>query len=375
MKIALVHDWIMTIGGAEKVLEVIYNLYPAPIFTLVTNKDKLRGSVFEKAEIFTSFIQKLPKVEKKYRNYLLFFPLAIEQFDLSEYDLIISSSTCTAKGVLIRADQLHICYCHTPVRYAWDLYHQYLDEAGLSKGIKGLVAKLILHYIRIWDFVTASRVNYFVTNSKYIARRIKKIYGRDSVVIYPPVDIDKFEVCTRKEDFYLTVSRMVPYKKVDLIVEAFSKMPDKRLIVIGDGPDFEKIKRKAGKNVELLGYQPFEVLKNCMQRAKAFIFSAEEDFGIVPVEAQACGTPIIAYGKGGATETVIEGQTGLFFKEQSVGSLIEAVRKFETMEDKFDSGIIRKNAEKFSKERFKREFKEFVDRKIEEFFGPQSVHL
>ncbi|MHA1230900.1 MAG: glycosyltransferase family 4 protein [Candidatus Helarchaeota archaeon] len=375
MKVALVHDWITTIGGAEKVLEVIYNLYPAPIFTLVTNRDKLRGSAFEKAEIFTSFIQKLPKVEKKYRNYLLFFPLAIEQFDLSEYDMIISSSACVAKGVLIRADQLHICYCHTPVRYAWDLYHQYLDGAGLLKGIKGFVAKLILHYIRIWDFATASRVNYFVANSKYIARRIKKIYGRDSEVIYPPVDVDKFEVCTRKEDFYLTVSRMVPYKKIDLIVETFARLPDKRLIVIGDGPDFEKIKRKAGKNVELLGYQPFGVLKNCMQRAKAFIFSAEEDFGIVPVEAQACGTPVIAYGKGGATETVIEEETGLFFKEQSVGSLIEAIRKFETMEDKFDCGIIRKNAERFSRERFKKEFKEFVDGKIEEFFGSRSIHL
>lgn len=375
MKVALVHDWLVTLAGAEKVLEAIYEIYSAPVFTLVADEEGLEGSLFERAEIFTSFIQKFPKAKKKYRNYLFFFPLAIEQFDLSEYDLVISINTCAAKGVLTRSTQLHICYCCTPVRYAWDLYHQYLEETGLKKGLKGIIAKLILHYIRMWDCTTANRVDYFVTLSNYIKRRIKKVYGRNSAVIYPPVDVDKFGLCAKKEGFYLTASRMVPYKKIDLIVEAFSQMPDKKLVVIGDGPDFKKVESKAKKNIELLGYQPFEVLRDYMQRAKAFIFAAEEDFGIVPVEAQACGTPVIAYGKGGATETVIEGETGLFFKEQSVESLIEAVRKFETMEDKFDSGIIRKNAEKFSKERFKREFKEFVDRRIEEFFGSQSVHL
>jgi len=375
MKIALVHDWLTNWGGAEGVIKSIYEIYRAPIYTLVKDDRSLANKILEETNICTSFIQKLPKAKTKYRDYLIFYPLAIEQFDLSQYDVIISSSHAVAKGVLTNSSQLHICYCHTPIRYAWDLYHSYLKESGLSKGIRGTIAKIILHYIRVWDVTTSNRVDYFIANSKYVAKRIKKIYGRDSVVIYPPVNIDKFEVYTEKEDFYLTASRMVPYKKIDLIVETFSRLPDKRLIVIGDGPDFEKIKRKAGKNVELLGYQPFEVLKNCMQRAKAFIFSAEEDFGIVPVEAQACGTPVIAYGKGGATETVIEGETGLFFKEQSVESLIEAVRKFETMEDKFDSGIIRENAEKFSKERFKREFKEFVDRRIEEFFGSQSVRL
>ena len=368
MKVALVHEWLVNIGGSEKVLEAIYEIYTAPIFTLVADKKILKGSSLEKAEIFTSFIQKFPKATKKYRNYLVFFPLAIEQFDLTNYDVIISSNTCVAKGVLTKADQLHICYCHTPARYAWDLYHEYLKSTGLNRGLKGFIAKLIFHYIRLWDYSTSNRVDYFIANSKYVAKRIKKIYQRDATVIYPPVDVNKFEVCTKKENFYLTVSRMVPYKKIDLIVEAFSEMPDKKLVVIGDGPDFKKIKSKTSKNVELLGYQPFEVLKNYMQKAKAFIFAAEEDFGIVPVEAQACGTPVIAYGKGGVLETVIENKTGIFFKEQSVEALIQAIKEFEKKENIFDPYEIRKNAEKFKKERFKKEFKNFVNDKIEKFF-------
>jgi glycosyltransferase involved in cell wall biosynthesis len=369
LKYALIHDWLTTLAGAEKVLEALYEIFPSPIYTLVKDENALKNSIFERTEIHTSFIQRLPFAKRKYRNYLPFFPLAVEQFDLSEYDVIISSSHAVAKGVLTTSNQLHICYCHTPIRYVWDLYHRYLNEAGLSKGIKGVIAKLILHYIRIWDSTTASRVDCFIANSKYIAKRIKKVYGRESVVIYPPVDVDKFEVCTQKENFYLTASRMVPYKRIDLIVEAFSKMPDKRLVVIGNGPDSGKVKRKAGKNVELLGYQPFEVLKYYMRRAKAFIFAAEEDFGIVPVEAQACGTPVIAYGKGGVLETVVEGKTGMFFGEQTVESVVEAIENFEQREDVFDPLEIRKHAEKFSKDRFKKEFRKFVDKKVEEFFG------
>jgi glycosyltransferase involved in cell wall biosynthesis len=369
MKTAIIHDWLVTLAGAEKVLEAIYELYPAPIFTLVTDRKKLKGTNFEKAKIFTSFIQKLPGARKKYRNYLPFFPLAIEQFELSDYHVIISSSSCVAKGVLTKADQLHICYCHTPMRYAWDLYHEYLRESGLNKKkIKGCIAKLILHYIRLWDHSTLNRVDYFIANSNWVARRIKKIYAREATVIYPPTDVSKFKLYSDKENFYLTASRMVPYKRIDLIVEAFSKMPQKKLVVIGNGPDFKKIKSKAGKNIELLGYQPFEVLKDYMQRAKAFIFAAEEDFGITPVEAQACGTPVIAYGKGGVTESVIERKTGIFFKEQTDKSLVEAVKQFEKIEDSFDCKIIRQNAEKFSKERFKKEFKKFVDEKIKKFF-------
>ncbi len=369
MKTVLIHDWLVTLGGAEKVLESIYEIYPSPIFTLVKNDRNLIGTIFEKANIKTSFIQRLPKAKTFYRNYLLFFPLAIEQFDLSEYDIIISSSHAVAKGVLTNSNQLHICYCHTPIRYAWDLYHKYLNETGFSKGLKGFLTKFILHYIRIWDLTTVNRVDYFIANSKYVAKRIAKIYRRQATVIYPPVDIDKFEVFTKKENFFVTASRIVPYKKIDLIVEAFSQMPDKKLIVIGDGPDLKKIKRKAGKNIEFLGYQPFNNLKYYLQRAKAFIFAAEEDFGILPVEAQACGTPVIAYGRGGVTETVIENKTGLFFKEQSVENLINTIKHFEKVEDQFDPLEIRKNAERFNKERFKKEFKSFVDKKIEEFFS------
>jgi len=369
MKIALVHDWLTTIAGAEKVLKAIYEIYPnSDIFTLVKNEDNLKNTLLENANIKTSFIQKLPFAKTKYRNYLPFFPLAIEQFDVSDYDIVISSSHAVAKGILTNANQLHISYVHTPIRYAWDLYAHYLKEANLDKSLKGWIARYFLHKIRIWDYTTANRPDYYIANSKYIARRIKKVYNKEAEVIYPPVNVEDFELYTKKEDFYFTASRMVPYKKIDLIVEAFSKMPDKKLVVIGTGPDFEKIKSKATSNIELLGYQPFNVLKDYMKRAKAFVFAAEEDFGIIPVEAQACGTPVIAYGKGGVTETVIENNTGLFFKEQSVDSLIKAINEFEKKEDKFDFYEIRKNAERFSKQRFQKEINDFVNKKIEEFF-------
>jgi len=369
LKIAVVHDWLTTYAGAERVLEQILLLYPrADLYSLVDfMPEGERGFILNK-KVRTSFIQKLPFVKKKYRGYLPLMPLAIEQFDLSGYNVIISSSHAVAKGVLTDSNQLHICYCHTPVRYAWDLYYQYLRESGLEKGLKGKMAKMILHYIRIWDSTSASRVDCFIANSRYIAKRIRKIYGRDSTVIYPPVDVDGFQVYTGKEDFYLTVSRMVPYKKIDLIVEAFSKMSDRRLVVIGDGPDFDKVKARSGRNIELLGYQPSEVLVDYMRRARAVVFAAEEDFGIVPVEAQACGTPVIAYGKGGVLETVIEGRTGMFFRNQSVESLIEAVEDFDRREDGFDPKEIRENAERFGTKRFGGEFKDFVDTKIKEFF-------
>ena len=366
MKTCLVHDWLTTLAGAEKVLEALYELYPSPIYTLVADKRALKGSPFEEAELHTSFIQRLPQAKKRYRTYLPFFPLAVEQFDLSDYELIISVSTCVAKGVLRGANQLHICYCCTPVRYGWDLYHQYIKEGGLSRGIKGALAKAILHYIRMWDVASAQRVDHFVTLSEYVQKRIKKTYGRDSTVIYPPVDVDRFEVHPDKEDFYLTASRLVPYKRVDLIVEAFSHMPERRLVVIGDGPELEKVKKKATKNVELLGYQPEEVLKDYMKRARGFLFAACEDFGIVVVEAQACGTPVIAYGVGGARETVVDGKTGIFFDKQSTESIIRAVKRFEAISDGFDPLEIRRNAERFGKDRFKEEFSAFVKTKLSE---------
>lgn len=361
-KIALVHDWLVSLGGGERVLESMLDLYPSPIFTLIKDEKFLRTTKFHQKEIFSSFIEKAPFARKGFRYYLPFFPLAIERFDLKDYNLILSSSHAVAKGVLTHPGQLHICYCHSPMRYAWDHYREYTEDL---KGLKGTFAKWTLHYLRNWDVKTLSRVNHFLANSHFVARRIQRIYGREAKVLYPPVDTHLFKGEEKKDDFYLTVSRMVPYKKVDLIVEAFSYLPDKKCVVIGDGPEFSKVKSKAGKNVELLGYQEDDVVRRYMARAKAFIFAAEEDFGIAPVEAQAAGTPVIAFGKGGAQETIVEGKTGLFFGEQTVASLVEAIHRFEKME--FDFSKIHAHAEQFGVARFKREFQQFIEEKWEEF--------
>lgn len=361
MKIAIVHDWLTTYAGAEKVLEQLLKLYPqADIFTIVDFLPERDRAFLVGHKIMTSFIQQLPFAKTKYRNYLPLMSLAVEQFDVSIYDLVISSSHAVAKGIITGPNQKHICICYSPIRYAWDLQHQYLKESGLCQGLKGWIAKYFLHKMRIWDSRTANGVDSFIAISDFIARRIWKVYRRESTIIYPPVDVEAFMLHAVKEDFYLTASRMVPYKKIDLIVEAFSMMPDKKLIVIGDGPDMKKIKAKAGANVILMGYQSFEVLRDHMQRARAFVFAAEEDFGIAPVEAQACGTPVIAFGKGGAVETVIDGVSGVFFENQSVESLCEAVERFEKLN--FVPKVIRENAMRFSVERFKKEMKEFVDK-------------
>ena len=362
IKVAFVHDWLVDKGGAENALTAMLELWPdAPVYTLVYDRHGPCQAFLDGHQVNTSFLQKLPQATRQYRSFLPLMPLAIEQFDLSAYDIIISNSYAVAKGVLTGPDHLHISYCCSPIRYAWDLQHQYLREARLDRGAKSMLARLLLHYIRLWDTRTANGVDEFIAISKFIERRVWKTYRREAAIIYPPVDVNKFELHEQKENFYLTASRMVPYKRMDLIVEAFSRMPDKRLVVIGDGPDFKKIQARAKSNVELLGYQSFDILKNHMQRAKAFIFAAEEDFGIVPVEAQACGTPVIAYGKGGALETVIDRKTGLFFQEQSVESLQDAVRRFEKGSYHFEPLLLRHNAEQFSKERFQQEFQEFVE--------------
>ena len=373
MKKALIHDWFSTYAGAEKCVESFTNIWDDfEIYSLIdflkgTDRDKiLKGK-----RVHTSFIQKLPFAKDKYRNYLPLFPLAIEQFDLSGYDVVLSSSHAVAKGVLTHSNQLHIAYVHTPIRYAWDLYHQYLRESGLDRGLKGMLAKYFLHKIRLWDASTANRVDHYIANSRYIARRIKKTYGKPSDVIYPPVDVDKFTLREAKEEFYLTASRMVPYKKIDLIVEAFSQA-DKKLLVIGDGPDMAKIKSKAGKNVELLGFADDKMMADLMGRAKAFVFAAEEDFGITPVEAQACGTPVICFGRGGARETVLDGESGLYFMEQNAKELLAAVAKFEQNYDKFEPTKIRENSLKFSRARFEAEIKSYVEKKYEEFKDGQN---
>ncbi|HDR8948329.1 TPA: glycosyltransferase [Burkholderia vietnamiensis] len=365
LRVAIVHDWLVTYAGAERVLEQIIACFPdADLFSLV---DFLDDRAFVRGKpVTTSFIQKLPFARTKYRSYLPLMPLAIEQLDVSDYDLVISSSHAVAKGVLTGPDQLHISYVHSPIRYAWDLQHQYLEQSNLTHGPKSLLARMILHYIRNWDTRTANAVDGFIANSAFIARRIRKVYHRDAAVIFPPVDVDGFSLNDVKDDFYLTASRMVPYKKIDLIVEAFSRTPERKLVVIGDGPEMQKIRAKAGPNVEIMGYQPFAVLHDRMRRAKAFVFAAEEDFGISVVEAQACGTPVIAYGKGGALETVLEPTshahpTGLFFDEQTPHAIVAAVDEFERAPQRFAPRACRANAERFSADTFRQRFLDYVE--------------
>jgi len=366
-KVAIVHEWFVDHSGSEKVLEQMLYVFPeADLFAIVEFlPDHLKGFIQNKP-VKTTFIQKLPFARTKYRNYLPLMPLAIEQLDVSAYDVVISNSHAVAKGVITNSNQLHICYCHSPMRYAWDLYHQYLRESGLDRGLKGFFAKAILHYLRGWDLSTVNRIDHFIANSNYIAARIKKVYDREAGVIYPPVDVEKFGLCMDKEDFFLTASRFVPYKKIDLIVQAFTQMPNQQLYVIGEGPDFKKVHQiaKGYDNIQLLGFQSQEKLEGYMKRAKAFIFAADEDFGIIPVEAQACGTPVIAYRRGGSLETVKEGLSGVFFDKQSVGSIGTAVENFLMKEKQFDPTAIRKHAEQFSVARFREEVRRFVLEKI-----------
>lgn len=302
VSVGLVADWLVTYAGSEKVIAEFIKLFPqSDLYSVIDFLSDESRSRFMNKRAKTTFIQKLPKAKSNYQRYLPFMPLAIEQLDVSKHEIILSSSHAVAKGILTGPDQLHISYVHSPIRYAWDLQHQYLREAGLDKGIKSYIARMLLHKIRLWDCRTANGVDHFIANSQFIARRIKKVYGRDADVIYPPVDVNRFELNFNKEDYFFTASRLVPYKRIDLIVEAFSEMPNRKLVVIGDGPEMQKIKSKAKTNIEILGYQPDSVMQEYMRNAKAFVFAAEEDFGIIPVEAQACGTPVIAFGKGGGT--------------------------------------------------------------------------
>lgn len=360
MKPAIVHEWLTTYGGSEKVVEELLKVLPqAPIYTLVNAPEAELAARLSEREIHASVLARLPGVATRYRSYLPLMPFAVEQFDLTPYDLIVSSSHAVAKGVLVGAGQLHLSYVHSPARYAWDLYQQYLREANLTRGAKATLAKIVLHYIRLWDSTTPNRVDVFLANSRYVAKRIWRTYRRSARVLYPPVQVDRFDPARSREDFYLTLSRLVPYKKIDLIVETFSRL-GKPLVVIGDGPDRAKIEALADKNVIFLGRQPDEVVADYMARCKAFVFAADEDFGITPVEAQAAGAPVIAYAQGGALETVVPGQTGVLFGLQQVESLRRAVEVFEAREP-FDSRAIRQNAERFRPERFRAQFREIVD--------------
>lgn len=369
MKVAIVQEWLVTVGGSDKVVKAILDVFPdADVYTLVAKKDVCDELGIPWEKVHTSFIQKMPLGTKKHRAYLPLFPFAIEQFDLRGYDVVISSSHCVAKGILTKADQLHICYCHSPIRYCWDMYNEYLEESHLDKGFKSWLVRLMLHPIRQFDAIAGSRVDYYISNSDYVGQRIRKTYRRKATTIHPNIDISNFELCNDKQEYYLASSRLVAYKKIDTIIEAFNQMPDKKLVVIGGGPNLDAYRKLAKDNVTVMGYQPFDVLKDKMQHAKAFVFAADEDFGMIPIEAQSCGTPVIAYGHGGSLETVNGGKTGLFFYEQTPEAIVGAVNRFEAMVSQpFAPADCRKWAEGFSEERFKREIKEFVEEKYEEF--------
>ena len=370
MKVAIVHDWCVVYGGAERVLEQIIDCYPqADVYTLIDFVPQEQRGFLRGKTPRTSFMQKIPFVKHLYRRLLFLMPFAIEQFDLGDYDLVISSSYCVAKGVLTGPNQVHVCYCHSPMRYAWDHYHEYLRESNLERGILSLIARWMLHRIRDWDVRSSNSVDRFIANSRFVRARIHKFYRREAEIVFPPVDTELFGVRKEKQEFYVAAGRFVPFKRLDLAVVAFSQMPDKRLVLIGDGPEMKKLKAKAGANVEFIGFQGPEVVRDYLSRAKAFIFPSEEDFGIVPVEAQACGTPVIAYGSGGALETVVglgpgrpagKEPTGVFFEQQTAASLIAAVARFEAAVDQFDPASISAHAAVFAPQVFRLNFREQV---------------
>lgn len=367
LKVAVVHEWFAKYAGSERVVEQLLRIFPqADLFAVVDFMDEDERAFLRGRPVTTSFIQRLPLARRGFRKYLPLMPMAVEQFDVSAYDLVISSNHAVAKGVITGPDQFHVSYVHTPIRYAWDLQHQYLKESGLTHGMKSRLARLVLHYLRLWDTRTAHGVDTFIANSNYVAKRIRKTYGRPATVIYPPVDIDRFSLQEQKEEFYLTASRMVPYKRMPLIVDAFAAMPDRNLVVIGDGPDMARVRKAAegSRNIQILGYQPHDVMSDLMGRARAFVFAAEEDFGIAPVEAQACGTPVIAYGAGGALETVVASsdlneRTGVLFRQQTAESVRHAVEQFEAAGE-FLPTVCRANAERFASEHFRRKVRETI---------------
>lgn len=360
LKVAIVHYWLVTMRGGEKVVEALCELFPqADIFTHVYDPDAM-SPVIKRHKVTTSFIQKLPKASKRYQSYLPLMPLALEQFDLRDYDLIISSESGPAKGVITRPDALHICYCHTPMRYVWDMYHDYRSQAGR---LTRLIMPPLIHYLKMWDYASAGRVDHFVANSRFVESRIGKHYRRTADVIHPPVATSDFTVSSGHDDFYLVVGQLVRYKRVDIAVEAFNRL-GKRLVIIGEGEALAEIRRAAGPHVQVLERQPFSVIRDHFSRCRALIFPGTEDFGIVPVEAMACGKPVIAFQAGGALETVVDGTTGVFFKEQSAEALSAAIAWFETHEKAFDPEQIALHARQFDREIFKQRMSALISEKF-----------
>ena len=362
MKVAIVHYWLISMRGGEKVVEALCQLFPdATIFTHVYNPSAISETI-KKHRIHTTFIHKLPGAIRHYQCYLPLMPIALEQLNLKNYDLVISSESGPAKGIVIPPETLHVCYCHTPMRYVWPMYHDYQETAGW---LKRILMPPVIHYLRMWDLTSAWRVDQFITNSAYVARRVMRYYRRESEVIPPPVDTDAFSPSNVRGDFYLMVGELVPYKRVDVAVEAFNRL-GKRLIIIGHGGQLERLRKAAAPNITFLGRQPFSVLREHYASCRALIFPGEEDFGIVPVEAMASGRPVIAFKGGGALETVVDGVTGLFFDEQTPESLVEAVERYELIEAKFSSNRIVQHAEKFNRQKFKEGMRRVIERLIQE---------
>jgi glycosyltransferase involved in cell wall biosynthesis len=360
--VGLVTDWLTADGGAPRVVQSLRGALPGSrVYTLVFDRDVFRGTNLDTDDISTSFIQRLPGVRRYYRATLPLMPLAVETLDLRAHDLIISVSHAVAKGVLTRSDQLHVSYVCTPVRYGWDLSESYLEDGRWNRGIRAAVAHPLLHYLRLWDLASACRPDVMVAISRYAADRIRKTYGRRAPVIYPPVDVDRFTPHRQRDDFYVTVSRLVPYKKIDVLAAAFTRM-QRPLVIIGDGPERKRIARLAGPTVRLLGWQDDSTVADFLERCRAFLFAADEDFGISPVEALAAGAPVIAYGRGGITETVEPGVTGVFFDRQTVDGVIEAVHAFERRRTEFSTERIALSAARFGRARFHRELDALIER-------------
>ena len=364
MKVALVHDWLPFMGGAERVLSNFVELYPdAPIYTILCNKSKMEGNLRE-ANIITSHLQKNNKEIKNHRKLFPFMMTAIESFDLNEYDIVLSDSSCVAKGAITSPNTMHICYCHSPMRYGWEFSYEYAGKMAGKGGIKSKLLNYFLTCVRLWDNASSDRVDYFIANSENVAKRIWKHYRRESVVIHPPVRCNLFNISDIDEDYFLIVSRLQEYKRIDIAIEAFNEL-GLPLVIIGDGPDREKLEAMANENIKFLGRESDEVIKEHYARCRAFLFTGEEDFGITPLEAMASGRPVIAYRKGGALETIIENETGVFFDKQNAEELIKGILRFEKME--FDKNFIRRHAEKFDESIFKEKINEFIKIKYNEF--------
>ncbi|MCF6205246.1 MAG: glycosyltransferase [Methylococcaceae bacterium] len=359
MKVAIIHYWLVNMRGGEKVIEALLDIYPeADIYTHVIDPEKISEKIRLRVA-GTTFIQKLPKAIKYYQSYLPLMPYALEQLDLRQYDLIISSESGPAKGVITSPNALHICYCHSPMRYVWDMYHDYRDRASF---IKRLLMPILMHRLRLWDLASSFRVDHFIANSSFVQKRINKFYRRESTVIFPPINVEEFYQAESIEDFYLIVGQLVAYKNTRLAIEAFNKN-GKPLIIIGAGDELEELKKIAQPNISILGYQNFDVIKHHYAHCKALVFPSVEDFGMVPVEAMASGRPIIALRKGGALDTVLEGISGVFFDSPTILSLNNAINKFELSFDKFDSKTIQKHAKKFDTAAFTKQFQELIQSK------------